>query len=281
MEAERFAQLLADHQSLQQLSYQDLERAVMEYPFCQTMRFLLLKKVQMDDHPASQRHLELAATYAPDRAHLYGFLNGLIHIEDDQSGFLKAEDDTNLINQEPNYGTTPSILTNPVENERIIQEEQLDQQAPPQSLEASPEQEEKELEVSNPEEQQEHDESLEREEVYTENIVEVTAPIENNTPSPEKEKDADIPIEQLVEKQHQQQVIENHETEEQLLDLLSAVEESGLESPEEMFMGKVPVLETELGKPEKPPVALEEERVTQPEESPPLIPDDETQTNYS
>ncbi|MEM6724279.1 MAG: hypothetical protein AAF598_09590 [Bacteroidota bacterium] len=148
MEAERFAQLLSDHHSLQQLSYQELERAVMEHPFCQTMRFLLLKKVQMDDHPASQKHLELAATYAPDRAHLYAFLNGLIYLEDndtitnledlaepeDSSNLPEPEDSKDLAEPSHLEETLPQTGTDVLEPMEHLPEGALEEQEEPLQL---------------------------------------------------------------------------------------------------------------------------------------------------
>ncbi|MCB0678596.1 MAG: tetratricopeptide repeat protein, partial [Saprospiraceae bacterium] len=54
-----------------QLTYQELKSLVVQYPYCQNLRYLMLKKCQLEGHRDFDRNLKLAATYLPDRTHLF------------------------------------------------------------------------------------------------------------------------------------------------------------------------------------------------------------------
>lgn len=71
MTAENFAYYLLDTSKLEALGYQDLEKLIAQYPYCQNLRFLICKKSQIEHHPDFERWLHLAATYSTDRSFLY------------------------------------------------------------------------------------------------------------------------------------------------------------------------------------------------------------------
>ncbi len=56
------------------MTYQQLEALLFEYPYCQSLRFALLRKYAADDHKAFDKHLALASAYATDRRFLYDFV---------------------------------------------------------------------------------------------------------------------------------------------------------------------------------------------------------------
>lgn len=56
-------------------SYEHLESALIEAPYCQGLRMLLLKKHKYDDSPRLTDYVALAASYAPDRHQLYKWLH--------------------------------------------------------------------------------------------------------------------------------------------------------------------------------------------------------------
>lgn len=68
-------QLLTDPSQLNDWSYEELDRLLLQYPYCNGLRMLLLKKYKNDRHVAFNRHLMLASMYAVDRGRLYDFLN--------------------------------------------------------------------------------------------------------------------------------------------------------------------------------------------------------------
>lgn len=71
-----FTALLEQPHLAYQESYEQLEQMLVEYPYCQNVRVLLLKKYKADDSHRFEDHLRLAAANAPDRVALYKFLNG-------------------------------------------------------------------------------------------------------------------------------------------------------------------------------------------------------------
>lgn len=75
MEATEIYNLLQDPEGIQLLSYAQLEEVLIAYPYFQGARMLLLKKHYNQQDSAFDRHLALAAVYAPDRSRLFDFLN--------------------------------------------------------------------------------------------------------------------------------------------------------------------------------------------------------------
>ena len=71
MNSETFAQFIKTPAYLYRISYQELKSLVVQYPYCQNLRYLLLKKSQVDQHPEYERNLQMAATYSNDRVFLY------------------------------------------------------------------------------------------------------------------------------------------------------------------------------------------------------------------
>ncbi|MBK7408391.1 MAG: hypothetical protein IPJ40_10230 [Saprospirales bacterium] len=71
MNAENFSTFLEDSSKLYQIPYQELKSLVVQYPYCQPLRILLLQKSQMEQHPDFERNLHAAATYLPDRTLLF------------------------------------------------------------------------------------------------------------------------------------------------------------------------------------------------------------------
>lgn len=70
MNAENFSSFLQDSSKLYQIPYQELKSLVVQYPYCQPLRVLLLQKSQMEQHPDYERNLQMAAAYLPDRRFL-------------------------------------------------------------------------------------------------------------------------------------------------------------------------------------------------------------------
>lgn len=75
MTAVEFADLLAHPNELNTVSYETLDQLLMDYPYCNGLRLLLLKKYKNDKNSAFERHLVLASMYATDRGRLYDYLH--------------------------------------------------------------------------------------------------------------------------------------------------------------------------------------------------------------
>lgn len=71
----KFAELLESPSQLSTMSYESLDNLLLQYPYCNNIRMLLLKKYKNDKHIAFEKHLTLASMYASDRGKLYEFLN--------------------------------------------------------------------------------------------------------------------------------------------------------------------------------------------------------------
>lgn len=75
MNAVEFADLLAHPNQLSMVAYETLEQLLLEHPYCNGLRMLLLKKYKNDKNSAFERHLMLASMYATDRGRLYDYLH--------------------------------------------------------------------------------------------------------------------------------------------------------------------------------------------------------------
>jgi hypothetical protein len=75
MEKADFIKLLEDPKQLEQWTYEQLEQLILEYPYCLSLRLLLLHKYQTDNNLSTQKYLELTAIYAPNLQKLEAFVN--------------------------------------------------------------------------------------------------------------------------------------------------------------------------------------------------------------
>lgn len=67
MTAQSLIHFLKDPQHLLEISYQEINALVEQYPYCQNLRYLLAQKSKLEQHKNYQKDLELAATYSIDR----------------------------------------------------------------------------------------------------------------------------------------------------------------------------------------------------------------------
>ncbi len=110
MTAENFSYYLKNPGHLYQVSYQELKSLVVQYPYCQNLRYLLLTKSQIENSEEYQKDLALAATYHVDRSYLYQ----LIHQEE------KVENAENFVLEE-DYLELKDLSTNQVEQTGVPQ----------------------------------------------------------------------------------------------------------------------------------------------------------------
>ena len=75
MTTSEFINLLQNPNQLNDLSFDEFEHLLLQYPYCNGLRMLQLKKFKDNKHIAFERHLTLASTYASDRGKLYDFVN--------------------------------------------------------------------------------------------------------------------------------------------------------------------------------------------------------------
>ncbi|MEM6967583.1 MAG: hypothetical protein AAF573_22655, partial [Bacteroidota bacterium] len=92
MTAERFTYYLNNPSHLYQISYQELKSLVVQYPYCQNLRYMLLAKSQIENSDEYQKDLELAATYSADRTVLYNLMKNKMAEGTPEDSFVLNED---------------------------------------------------------------------------------------------------------------------------------------------------------------------------------------------
>lgn len=71
MTAESLIYYLQNPQQLYDISYQEIENLVAQYPYCQNLRYLLVQKSKIEERKEYPKHLQLAATYSINRSLLH------------------------------------------------------------------------------------------------------------------------------------------------------------------------------------------------------------------
>jgi hypothetical protein len=107
MNAESFVKYLKDFEFLHQLSYQELKTLSLQYPYCQPLHLLLLKKSYLDNHVEWQENLEKAAAYTFDRTHLYHQMHAIEQELTPQDTFHLAEEYLELRDLAEEEATAP------------------------------------------------------------------------------------------------------------------------------------------------------------------------------
>lgn len=133
MTTTEFANLLKNPSKLNKLSYETLDKLLLQFPYCNGIRMLLLKKYKNDKHIAFERHLALASMYAADRSKLYDFLNASVVVSaapkvvEIRSSDSKAEKKTKI--------TTELVDPPPVYRHRVSENPPVLAFQPPLSIE--------------------------------------------------------------------------------------------------------------------------------------------------
>jgi hypothetical protein len=133
----QFTSYLQDESYLHQLSYQELQSLVIQYPFCQNFRMLLLKKSQLENHANLDHDLQKAAVYATDRRFLYRTVKRLknqgIVLEKETETILELTELSNIDNLLNNKALEEIFIEiHPV---RVPQEQAVEATAQPLQLE--------------------------------------------------------------------------------------------------------------------------------------------------
>ena len=92
MNAENFYEYIREPARLHQISYQELKSLVLQYPYAQNLRYLLVQKSLLEGHTEFDKNLNAAAAVSPDRKHLYNQLKELRQLEIQEEPFSLEED---------------------------------------------------------------------------------------------------------------------------------------------------------------------------------------------
>lgn len=117
MNAERFSFYIKNPAHLYQITYTELKSLVLQYPYCQNLRYLLLKKSVLENHQDLDQNLQIAATFSSDRNFLYQQMKEGASFDSEADSFVLKEDyielkglNTEISNQEqmmPTEAETP------------------------------------------------------------------------------------------------------------------------------------------------------------------------------
>jgi hypothetical protein len=118
MTTSEFNSLLKNPTELNTMSYEALDHLLLQFPYCNGIRMLLLKKYKNDKHIAFERHLALASMYATDRSKLYDFLNTATAANENTKVIdLKPLDDSESEKKTPL--TTELVLPPPIYQHKV------------------------------------------------------------------------------------------------------------------------------------------------------------------
>ncbi len=92
MNAENFSQYLRDPSLLHQVSYEELKTVSLQYPYCQPLRLLLLKKCLLDNRGNWRETLAQVASRSVDRRLLFQRARALGGANEAVDNFLMAEE---------------------------------------------------------------------------------------------------------------------------------------------------------------------------------------------
>jgi hypothetical protein len=113
MTTSEFTNLLKNPTELNTMSYDALDELLLQFPYCNGIRMLLLKKYKNDKHVAFERNLALASMYASDRSKLYDFLNKSTGVNEETKVIdLKPSDDSEVEKKTPL--TTELVVPPPI-----------------------------------------------------------------------------------------------------------------------------------------------------------------------
>ncbi len=237
MDADRLLHYIKNPAHLYQISYTELKSLVLQYPYCQNLRYLLLKKSILENHKEQEQNLQLAATYSSDREYLYQQIREKDSFNSEVDSFVLKDDYLELksistapeIAEEevkeyvPESNAAPVII-DPVEHNiieqseafpeeiDIIEENQVDNGEHPSApistvVESAPEPPEEEVDYFEEEDEEFEDITLEFDSLFLEEpiILEVSNAVtdkeqpENRKENQQKEEDEAISIEDLIE----------------------------------------------------------------------------------
>ncbi len=91
MKASQFTQLLHQQDQLSEWTYEALAQLVTQYPFCQNLRLLLMRKSQLEQNQHLEQNIRTAATYSTNRSHFYHFFRAGGGFQESLNPFQMAE----------------------------------------------------------------------------------------------------------------------------------------------------------------------------------------------
>ena len=99
MKADNFVSYLQEPSLLEDISYQELKSMVVQYPYCQNLRYLLVTKSHMDNRNEYESDLHLASTYSIDRNFLFKHLH--------QEAYTQSTTESLVLENEPVVENSP------------------------------------------------------------------------------------------------------------------------------------------------------------------------------
>ncbi|MBR9921613.1 MAG: hypothetical protein GYB31_12315 [Bacteroidetes bacterium] len=92
MNSENFSDFIEQPSHLYQIPYEELKSLVLQYPYCQNLRYLLLKKSKIENHREYDKNLHMAATFSPDRTFLFNQIKKTVVTQEKEEAYELNED---------------------------------------------------------------------------------------------------------------------------------------------------------------------------------------------
>lgn len=124
MNAETFSRYLQDRSLLHQLPYEELKTMAMQYPFCQPLQLLLLRKSLQDRRQDWDTVLARVAATTSDRSLLYAEVEAYLETAPEEEVFQLSEDylELNSLEEKPAEALELSDLDiNPEPSESVLE----------------------------------------------------------------------------------------------------------------------------------------------------------------
>lgn len=112
MTATEFSQILLNQDAFLHQPSNFLEKELEKFPYCQPLRFLLLKKDYLENGQASREKLNLASAYAADRSFLYQYL-----LPDETSDSVSIDSKSSLIPETSDDKDSDNLAEEKVESQ--------------------------------------------------------------------------------------------------------------------------------------------------------------------
>ena len=123
MDAERLSFLLKNPDQLAKVSYQEIKRVVLQYPYCQNLRLILLQKSQQEQNQELNQNIQWAAAFSNDRSHFYQFFQASGGSKETMDPYQLAE---TFLEENPPTNTPeeeiPAASANPALEDLVLKE---------------------------------------------------------------------------------------------------------------------------------------------------------------
>ncbi|MFK8101210.1 MAG: hypothetical protein AB8G15_01745 [Saprospiraceae bacterium] len=272
MNTENFTYYLKNPAALYQITYQEMKSMVKQYPYCQNLRFLLVKKSQIENHKNFDKDLNTAATFSPDRSFFFKQIKKNVLSDPGEDSFRLQEDYLELLDLSSEITLPLNEMTAPEDQVHLENKFNLIEEVVPPATEIPITTQNKSLAEQLNEEEGTDFETEEQKAIFLEDLVkDQKLSLEQK---PNERSPVPIPPEELVEKIVQ--VEEEKPSTDPVIEPPSSATSTGNLAPED-FYPVVPVKEVTEQHTSEEEVLEEVSAVSEDLDLPPVAPIEENQ----